>query len=242
MQLSELVKRYETVLKDRNTEIKEKNKQISELQSEVGIEDFSEEQMAKMKKECARLKEQSRRLEALCRYLQVFACFLVSSDRRNKTRILIPCCSLFVCCTLNVSTFKQVFKMILLFLILLCSVTLARDSCAINNPVPCGFEGVLSVFRVFLGISSEMCVDRGCCFKEGTSPSCFYPNMGMAEITKVHIIHGCHFDAGFVDTTVNIVNRYFDEIYPRIYSVCVFRLKSKYRKGRNMRKRDRMCR
>ncbi|CBK19737.2 uncharacterized protein [Blastocystis hominis] len=58
--LSNLVKRYETVLKERNAEIKAKNKEISELQNE----------MSKMKKECARLKEQSRRLEALCRYLQ----------------------------------------------------------------------------------------------------------------------------------------------------------------------------
>lgn len=132
--------------------------------------------------------------------------------------------------------------MIILFLILLYFVALAKDSCAINNPVPCGFEGVLSVSRVFLGISREMCVDRGCCFKEGASPSCFYPNMGMAEITKVHVIHGCHFDAGFVDTTVNIVNRYFDEIYPRIFSVCVFRLILKYRRGQNMKKWDQMCR
>ena len=42
----------------------------------------------------------------------------------------------------------------------------------------------------------------------------------MGNITKVHVIHGCHFDAGFVDTTLNIVNRYFDEIYPRVYKVC----------------------
>lgn len=70
-----------------------------------------------------------------------------------------------------------------------------------------------------------MCIDRGCCFKEGSNPSCFYPNLGMANITKVHIVHGCHFDAGFVDTTVNIVNRYFDEIYPRVYDVLIDFLK-----------------
>ena len=70
-----------------------------------------------------------------------------------------------------------------------------------------------------LDISKQMCLDRGCCYKEGADVSCFYPNMGMANVTNVHVIHGCHFDAGFVDTTVNIVNRYFDEIYPRVYKV-----------------------
>ena len=64
-----------------------------------------------------------------------------------------------------------------------------------------------------------MCIDRGCCFRDGGEPLCYYPNYGMANITKVHVIHGCHFDAGFVDTTLNIVNRYFDEIYPRVYEV-----------------------
>ena len=68
-------------------------------------------------------------------------------------------------------------------------------------------------------ISKQMCLDRGCCYNEEAEVSCFYPNKGMANITKVHVIHGCHFDAGFVDTTVNIVNRYFDEIYPRVYKV-----------------------
>ena len=33
------MKRYETVLKERNAEIKAKNKEISELQNEVGSED-----------------------------------------------------------------------------------------------------------------------------------------------------------------------------------------------------------
>lgn len=71
----------------------------------------------------------------------------------------------------------------------------------------------------YVGISEQMCVDRGCCYREGANPSCFFPNVGMAEVKKVHVIHGCHFDAGFVDNTVNIVNRYFDEIYLRIYNV-----------------------
>lgn len=44
----------------------------------------------------------------------------------------------------------------------------------------------------------------------------------MGNITKVHVVHSCHFDAGFVDTTVNIVNRYFDEIFPRVFNVCSF--------------------
>lgn len=71
-----------------------------------------------------------------------------------------------------------------------------------------------------IDISEQMCIDRGCCYRAGGSPSCFYPNVGMGNITKVHVVHGCHFDAGFVDTTVNIVNRYFDEIFPRVFNVC----------------------
>lgn len=70
-----------------------------------------------------------------------------------------------------------------------------------------------------VGITEQMCIDRGCCYRAGSDPSCYYPNVGMGNITKVHVVHGCHFDAGFVDTTVNIVNRYFDEIFPRVYTV-----------------------
>ena len=106
------------------------------------------------------------------------------------------------------------------FLLLILSVILSQKVCEIENPVHCGFDGMF-VRRGFqwLGITEQMCIDRGCCYKEGSNPTCFYPNLGMGNITKVHVVHGCHFDAGFVDTTVNIVNRYFDEIYPRVYNV-----------------------
>ena len=97
------------------------------------------------------------------------------------------------------------------FLLLILSVVLSQTVCEIDNPVHCGFDG----------ITEQMCVDRGCCYKEGRNPTCFYPNLGKGNITKVHVVHGCHFDAGFVDTTVNIVNRYFDEIYPRVYTDAV---------------------
>ena len=82
-----------------------------------------------------------------------------------------------------------------------------------------------------------MCIDRGCCYKEGASPSCFYPNVGMANITKVHVIHGCHFDAGYVDTTVNIINRYFDEIFPRVFSVRTRFWNTTSRKANSMKRR-----
>ena len=45
--------------------------------------------------------------------------------------------------------FKLVFKMIVLFLFVLLYVAFARNSCAINNPVPCGFQGVFFVSFVF---------------------------------------------------------------------------------------------
>ena len=70
-----------------------------------------------------------------------------------------------------------------------------------------------------LEIDETLCVARGCCYRSGSSPACFYPEGGKVNITKVHIVHGCHFDAGFVDTTTNIVNKYFDSIFPTVHSV-----------------------
>lgn len=104
--------------------------------------------------------------------------------------------------------------------ILLISLAFADMQCNIENPVVCGFSGLWHVRSDSqIDISEQMCHDRGCCYKEDADVKCFYPNVGMGNITKVHVIHGCHFDAGFVDTTLNIVNRYFDEIYPRVYKV-----------------------
>ena len=82
------------------------------------------------------------------------------------------------------------------------------------------------LFFYSTGISQDLCETRGCCYADGASPSCFYPESGQVNITKVHIVHGCHFDAGFVDDLYIIINRYFDTFFPAIHDV--FQIESKW--------------
>ena len=74
-----------------------------------------------------------------------------------------------------------------------------------------------------LGIGHDLCVARGCCYKAGGNPSCFYPEAGQVNITKVHVVHGCHFDAGYVDYFTKVANSFFDKYFPAIYEVFGFR-------------------
>ena len=110
---------------------------------------------------------------------------------------------------------------IVLFFALI-AVALAADRCAVTNPIDCGFPGMLW-FVICLsthpGIGQNLCETRGCCYVDGASPSCYYPDAGQVNITKVHIVHGCHFDAGYVDDLYIIINRYFDTFFPAIHDV-----------------------
>ncbi|KAK8811442.1 hypothetical protein WA158_003176 [Blastocystis sp. Blastoise] len=95
-----------------------------------------------------------------------------------------------------------------LALLFIALVVSAADRCEVENPIDCGYDS----------ITEDLCAARGCCWRSGNSPSCFYPEAGRVNITKVHIVHGCHFDAGYVDTLTKIVNKYFDEIFPTVHS------------------------
>ena len=75
---------------------------------------------------------------------------------------------------------------------------------AVARRVDCGWAG----------ISSEMCVSRGCCYaKETGEPSCFFSTTGV-PIKKVHVVQSNHFDAGYTDTTTGVINKYFSEYFP----------------------------
>jgi len=79
--------------------------------------------------------------------------------------------------------------------------------CNINNRIDCGYNK----------ISEETCEQRGCCF-DSKSGLCFWPGEGV-DIKKVHVLQSNHFDAGYADLTVNILNRYFDSFFPRAADV-----------------------
>ena len=50
--------------------------------------------------------------------------------------------------------------------------------------------------------------------KSALSPSPTYP-----DVTTVHVINSCHLDIGFKDSSVNIINLYFDHHLPKAASV-----------------------
>ncbi|EDQ86449.1 uncharacterized protein MONBRDRAFT_33848 [Monosiga brevicollis MX1] len=93
----------------------------------------------------------------------------------------------------------------------------------------------------YAGITVQLCEQRGCCYDparaplsplgahselewafmdaaEKDAPSCFYPGDAVT-IRKVHVVQSNHFDAGYADLTVNIVNEYFDTYFPRAAQV-----------------------
>jgi len=65
------------------------------------------------------------------------------------------------------------------------------------------------------------CTAKGCCFDNATKGAypCFYRWVGSVPIKRVHIIQANHFDAGFANFTVNILNEYFDVFFPRAYAL-----------------------
>lgn len=40
-----------------------------------------------------------------------------------------------------------------------------------------------------------------------------------ATVTEVHVIHSNHFDAGYTDGVLDVINTYFDEFFPRAIAV-----------------------
>ena len=64
--------------------------------------------------------------------------------------------------------------------------------------------------------SSSACATKGCCY-DGSDPvnTCFYPGGNAVPITTVHVVQACHFDAGYKDTTSNILNLWFHTFFPQ---------------------------
>lgn len=111
----------------------------------------------------------------------------------------------------------------------------AATCAAVTRPVDCGFAN----------ITAALCAARGCCFDasvsrrhrvhrqnvalsdavwaawdemEAATPSCFYAGDGV-DIKTVHVIQSNHFDAGYAELSVDILNEYFDTYFPRAYSL-----------------------
>lgn len=83
----------------------------------------------------------------------------------------------------------------------------AHDACsAVSNPAPCGISSD----------SQQECEARGCCYNSAFKQSpCFYPGADAVPIKYVHIVQACHFDAGFADSTVGILNRWWYQHFPQ---------------------------
>lgn len=62
--------------------------------------------------------------------------------------------------------------------------------------------------------SKSDCEARGCCVS-GLLPldDCFFPQPAV-PIKRIHVVQGCHFDAGFVAPCPDIINRWFHEFFP----------------------------
>ena len=72
---------------------------------------------------------------------------------------------------------------------------------------------------VFSDHNEEACRRRGCVYRGGR---CVYPNSvdgGGAAVRTVHVIHSNHFDAGYTDGVVNVLNTYFDTYFPRAIKI-----------------------
>ena len=71
---------------------------------------------------------------------------------------------------------------------------------------------------VFSDQNEEACRARGCKYQGGM---CTYPHDvdGGATVRTVHVIHSNHFDAGYTDGVVNVLNTYFDTYFPRAIKI-----------------------
>jgi hypothetical protein len=78
---------------------------------------------------------------------------------------------------------------------------------AIQAPAPCGQPND----------GPELCGLKGCCWDASQgSNACFYPGGNAVTIKHVHVIQSCHFDAGYADSTVGIMNLWFHTHFPQV--------------------------
>ena len=67
--------------------------------------------------------------------------------------------------------------------------------------------------------TADHCTQRGCCADEKKLGKwCHFPNP-KANVTKVHVIQGCHLDVGFKNTSQVIVNEWFSHHLPMAAAV-----------------------
>ena len=75
--------------------------------------------------------------------------------------------------------------------------------------------------------AEEACLRRGCVF-DLDARRCVYSSTkvpapgddhGTPRVRTVHVIHSNHFDAGYTDGVVNVLNTYFDTYFPRAVRV-----------------------
>lgn len=103
---------------------------------------------------------------------------------------------------------RAVLAVVLLTLCCAASASAAGGPCQNQkHPVNCGWDG----------ITVDQCDELDCCWNEATK-TCSYHLDGV-PVRKVHFIQSNHFDAGYADLTVNVINMYFDTFFPRAYTV-----------------------
>eukprot|EP01116_Phalansterium_solitarium_P018609 TRINITY_DN499_c0_g1_i1.p1 TRINITY_DN499_c0_g1~~TRINITY_DN499_c0_g1_i1.p1 ORF type:complete len:799 (-),score=301.91 TRINITY_DN499_c0_g1_i1:735-3131(-) len=127
-------------------------------------------------------------------------------------------------------------KITLLFVMGLCAAVSGLSGC--SHKVDCGFPG----------ISQQQCQQRGCCWDSSaaeiwcSAPACANDsacsghgqciggacqceagfegwNCAQTTITTVHVVQSCHLDVGFADSSVGIINLYFDHHFPMAIQV-----------------------
>ena len=70
--------------------------------------------------------------------------------------------------------------------------------------------------------SAALCASKGCCWNAtdggANDVTCFYA-ADAVPLSTVHVIQACHFDAGYADTTSNILNKWFHQFFPQALSL-----------------------
>jgi len=80
----------------------------------------------------------------------------------------------------------------------------------VTRRINCGYPPIVQ------NISESQCLQRKCCYDKnaGADFRCFHQGDAV-PIKKVHVIQSNHFDAGYGNTTVNMLNKYYDRFFPR---------------------------
>lgn len=113
---------------------------------------------------------------------------------------------------------------------LMLAVAVAATAGAAASAPTCALGNLSAVVPCGLPVDTQArCEARGCCFNPSASSylgktPCYMPAVAPSDgqlvpITTVHVVQASHFDAGFVDSTVGILNLWFHTHFPRAWSV-----------------------